>query len=79
MYFEKLVDEYNVIKNNETEVSLWLEKYESIWQNSHFDEIIRIKTSTTPYTKIEIPLSNEEFKNIRAFRKRYSRCYYSND
>ncbi len=79
VHFEKLVDEYNVIKNNETEVTLWLEKYESIWQNSHYDEIIRIKTSTTPYTKVEIPLSNEEFKNIRAFKKLYSRCYYSKE
>ncbi|WP_452221428.1 hypothetical protein [Lacinutrix salivirga] len=77
VHFEKLVIEYNVIKNNETDVSLWLEKYESIWQNSHFNKIIRIKTSTTPYTKIEIPLSNQEFKNIRAFKKLYSRCYYS--
>jgi len=79
VYFEKLVEEYNVIKNSETEVSLWLDKYESVWQNSHFDEIIRIKTSTTPYTKIEIPLSNEEFKNISAFKKLYSRCYYSKE
>jgi len=74
--YEKILEEYRTVEYNEFAISLWLEKYKSIWQSSRFDEVIRIKTFTKPYTKIEILLNHNDFKNLIKFRKLYSKNYY---
>src|SRR5690554_3509163 len=43
VHFGRVLEEYTKIAHNEDAISLWLEKYQSIWQNSHFNEVIRIK------------------------------------
>jgi len=77
VYFEKILEEYQKAEYNEYAIAIWLKKYQTIYENSRFDEVIRIKLTTEPYTKIEILLSHEEFKCLRAFKKMYSTSYYS--
>jgi hypothetical protein len=77
VYFEKLVEEYRLVKYSEHGISMWLEKYESLWQKTRFDDIIRIKIINEPYTKIQIQLNADDFKNIATFKKLYAKRYYS--
>ncbi|WP_458628281.1 hypothetical protein [Winogradskyella sp. PC D3.3] len=75
--YKKPIEVFNSIKHDEDKVALWLEEYESLWHNLQYNKVIRVKITTEPYTRIEIQLNADDFKNIATFKKLYYRCYHA--
>ncbi|WP_033959942.1 hypothetical protein [Psychroserpens jangbogonensis] len=79
IFFEKIMKEYKIVQHDEDEINLWLDKHKVTWKGLRFDEIIRVKLTTEPYTKIEVQLAKCDFRNIILFQKTYNRLHYSKE
>lgn len=77
LFFESIMDEYNSIQNEEFALRLWLEKYKAAFADLKFVEIIIVKLTTEPYTKIAVELNEDDFRNIILFQKTYKKGQFS--
>ncbi len=77
LFFESIMDEYNSIQNEEFALRLWLEKYKATFADLKFVEIIIVKLTTEPYTKIAVELNEDDFRNIILFQKTYKKGQFS--
>ncbi|MEM5540721.1 hypothetical protein [Olleya sp. AS48] len=79
VYFRGVMNEYDCIKNEKFALKQWLKKHKNMWVNLRLSKTIRIKLTTEPYSKLEVNLNGNDFRNFISFQKIYNRLHYAKE